>query len=127
MSESDEFDELQRACRIRVKSSVKRKRADSPDSWDEGFRDDQAASQVEAAQVGELCDNRSESGSEAESSSSSGFKLREWWSQLLLEAAQHLGLQWPGKVSKPLIVVSGCTGSSAESAVFKAGQGFCLS
>ena len=90
--------------------------------WNAAFHEELVSSQEETQAMEEACALASDSGSEDGSScsSGSGWKLTAWWSQVLLKAAQGLGLEWPGVVAKPLYVVSGCTGCSAEAATLKA-------
>ena len=90
--------------------------------WNAAFHEELLSSQEETQAMEEACALASDSGSEDGSScsSGSGWKLTAWWSQVLLKAAQGLGLDWPGVVAKPLYIVSGCTGCSAEAATLKA-------
>ena len=120
-SESDSWDEQ---CLPRRRGKRKRAEDDSEaDSWEDSFHNELSLSQQEAEAVNEACAALPEGESDADddsSSSSTGFKLTAWWSQRLLDAATSLGWEWPGRVSKPLHVISACTGCSAESAVLKA-------
>ena len=96
------------------------------DSWDDPFQNELCLSKQEAEAVTDACAALPDGDSDEddESSSSTGFKLTAWWSQWLMNAATSLGWEWPGRVSKPLRVISACTGCSAESAVLKAKPGF---
>ena len=94
----------------------------STDAWNTAFEEAIQLSQEEVDEIEEACALASDSGSEPSStcSSGSGWRLTLWWSQIFLKAAQGLGLSWPGVIPKPLYVVSGCTGCSAEAAALKA-------
>lgn len=90
------------------------------DGWDEVYDDVLQSSQEHEKTVNEVNDLRSETCSESEdsSSSSSVAKLRLWWAQVLYRATLSLDHSWP-KFDRPISVVSGCTGCSAEAATLK--------
>ena len=101
---------------------------DDEASWAEAYDEEVGASQEEEAEVLQTTELKADSASESgESSSSASWEssssirlLRIWWAQMLYQAVIGLERQWPGKLNRPLRVVSGCTGCSPEAAVLKA-------
>ena len=92
------------------------------DDWDEIYDQEEMLCQQEAEEQEAACEHMPdvESAEEADPGEPSG-KVTSWWAQELRQAARALGLVWPEPHSKPVQVVSACTGSSAEAAVLKAG------
>ena len=91
---------------------------DGDSDWDAAFQSEQLLSQQESEEVESACGARSESGSESDSEQSR-TKLPCWWARVLFRAVKDMGHQWPHATEKPLQVVSGCTGCSAEASVLK--------
>eukprot|EP00438_Fugacium_kawagutii_P012509 Skav212717 [mRNA] locus=scaffold113:587152:587538:+ [translate_table: standard] len=92
---------------------------DSDSEWDLAFQEEQILSQQESEEMESACEARSESGSESSSEGSCKGRLPCWWARVLYNAATALGLPWPDS-GRPLQIVSGCTGVSAEASVLKA-------
>lgn len=86
--------------------------------WDAAFVSEQVLSQQESEEMESACGMRSESGSESESDRPRK-KLPCWWARVIVKATEALGFDWPELPKKPVQIVSGCTGVSAEAAVLK--------
>eukprot|EP00439_Symbiodinium_sp_Y106_P044980 s1666_g5.t1 len=86
--------------------------------WEELLEEAEAVFEKSSQDVQDACDDCSSTESEYQSPQCQSEK--NWWVSLCRQAFHAQGIAWPGAPSAPLVVVSCCTGCSAESAVMEA-------
>lgn len=91
------------------------------EEWDQVFQEEQTVCQQESQEVEAACELQSESSedSAAESDESRSIRVTSWWARQLFSCIQEMGrkILWP---SKPIEIVSACSGCCPEAAVCKA-------
>ena len=89
--------------------------------WDDAYDEELGEALQSSQEVEDACEISPQSSTESESESVRVPKLVLWWAQMFQSALRSLGLEWNAPdPSRPVTIVTACTGCSAECAVFKA-------
>ena len=102
------------------------------DDWEASYADEVKLTKQELEELEDACAHTPDSSPESESEPSTVPKLCLWRAQISHQAATSLGFEWDSGLAAspnrdvragatgPVVVVSACSGCSAEAAVFKA-------